>query len=226
MQVQQEFHRRVEVCVPELLDAATYYGYPADEVNPSEYYSFVPLSAVEPLTQTVTEDEAEPRGYKFLYIEAGPHQLDGATALRYARSRASVTADFARVQRQQAVLLAVREKVLQMGMVTKLPELWEALGGLVETDLQLTDMLQLAALTYNIPRENITMRAISHQQTLDHTTANGARVLLPNRPEIALVVTELFGTAPPVTTFTPAELELMSPEEAQVVGVEQLLASK
>ncbi len=204
----------VEVCVPERLDAAAYYGYPADEVNPDEYYSFVPLSAVEPLnsvepvTQTTTEDELAPRGYQFLYIEAGSHQLDGATALRYARSRASVTADFARVQRQQAVLLAVREKALQMGVITKLPELWDTLGGLVETDLPLTDMFQWAALMHDTPRENITMRAISHQQTMDHTTADGARVLLPNRSEIATLVTELFGPPQPVTIFTPAESEL------------------
>ncbi len=205
----------VELCAPETIDAASYYGYTASEINAPEYYSFVPLSSIEALTATESIDpnsDDVDKGYAFLYLETGWHTLDGYTALRYARSRASVTADFARVKRQQAVLMALRKKVLHTELITKIPELWETMGNVIETDLQLVDIIQLAYLTIDIPTANIQMRAISHKQTINHTTATGARVLLPQRAEIQIVVEELFGEATPTAPLTQAELEINPPD--------------
>lgn len=176
----------IDLCVPEAIDAAAYYGYTPAYVNPAEYYSFVPVSAVDPAptptaTPGATEESIEQdRGYEFLYIEPGWHTLDGATALTYARSRASITADFARVQRQQAVLFAIKAKALQMNAVLQLPELWQSLGQTVQTDLSLSQALQLAQLAYQIDPADIQTAAISHDQTMSFRTAKGASVLLPS----------------------------------------------
>jgi LCP family protein required for cell wall assembly len=205
----------IDLCVPEGIDAAAYYGYTPEYVNPEEYYSFVPVSAVDSVAApapTATPGAAEEiieqsQGYEFLYIEPGWHTLDGATALTYARSRASVTADFARVQRQQAVLLAIKAKALQMNAVLRLPELWQTMGQTVQTDLTLSQALQLAQLAYEIDPAQIQTAAISHDQTKSYRTASGASVLLPRREEIKTLVTEMFGASNPTAPLTQAEIE-------------------
>ncbi len=203
----------IDLCVPEAIDAAAYYGYTPEYVNPAEYYSFVPVSAVDPApAPTATPDAAEEsveqdRGYEFLYIEPGWHTLDGATALTYARSRASITADFARVQRQQAVLFAIKAKALQMNAVLQLPELWQSLGQTVQTDLTLSQALQLAQLAYQIDPAHIQTAAISHDQTMSFRTAKGASVLLPRRVEIQTLLEPIFGPTYPTALPTQAEIE-------------------
>ena len=198
----------IEVCIPETIDAATYYGYTPQYVNPGEYYSFVPAPAVTGETEIVSETgEAEAKGYQFLYIDAGLHTLDGLTALQYARSRASVTADFARVQRQQAVLLAIRKRALQLDIIPKIPELWGELNQLIATDLTLADIIQLGQLAYQIERDNITMTAISFDQTRDYKTSTGARVLLPKRAEIKALINSIFGNSNSTAPLTWAEIE-------------------
>ncbi|MCK6627771.1 MAG: LCP family protein [Anaerolineae bacterium] len=204
----------IDLCVPEAIDAAAYYGYTPEYVNPEEYYSFVPVSAVDPAAAAATatpgaaeETIEQSQGYEFLYIEPGWHTLDGATALTYARSRASITADFARVQRQQAVLLAIKAKALQMNAVLRLPELWQTLGQTVQTDLTLSQALQLAQLAYEIDPAQIQTTAISHDQTMSYRTTSGASVLLPKRAEIKNLVEPMFGPTNPTALPTQAEIE-------------------
>lgn len=209
----------IDVCVPEKIDAATYYGYHPEAVNKAAHYSYVPappdeieetvgpVEATQPATLPPGHDPAHSNGYKFLYIEAGWHTLDGYTALRYARSRASITADFARVQRQQAVLLAIRDKALQIGIIPKIPELWETMNHIVETDLQLADIVPLSQLAYDIPLANIQTAAIGPEQTVDYTTSSGARVLLPRWPEINLLVDDMFGPSEPALVANQTEIE-------------------
>jgi LCP family protein required for cell wall assembly len=216
----------LDICVPETLDAATHYGYPVQWVNKEEYYSFVPvgpdgtIKVTQPKIEPAALEEGRPapvdqRGYEFLYIEAGWHTLDGATALRYARSRASATSDFARVRRQQDVLLAIRHKVLRLGLVPELPNLWQTMKQTVETDLQLVDVLQLARLGYDIPQTNIRTEAIGIDQTSGFKTSNGAQVLLPHRTKIQSLIISLFGQSEPTAPQTQAELELSQAAAAQ-----------
>jgi len=64
------------------------------------------------IPQTINDPKYpdENYGYDPFYIEAGLQHLDGDTALKYARTRATAGADFARARRQQQVLFAIREK--------------------------------------------------------------------------------------------------------------------
>ena len=57
-----------------------------------------------------------------LYIPSGIQHMDGAQALRYARSRHTST-DFDRGQRQQRVLLSLREQADPQELIPHLPEL-------------------------------------------------------------------------------------------------------
>ncbi|NJN17919.1 MAG: LCP family protein [Oscillochloris sp.] len=83
----------------------------------------------------------EDYGYERIYIPAGLQVMDGATALRYARSRHS-SSDFDRSQRQQQVLRALLAEVRARGLLDQaalLPGLVEDLQQSVNTTLPLSD---------------------------------------------------------------------------------------
>lgn len=56
-------------------------------------------------------------GYDPFSIAAGEQQLDGEAALKYARTRATFGGDVDRAGRQQAVILAVRQKIFDLNSI-------------------------------------------------------------------------------------------------------------
>lgn len=87
-----------------------------------------------------------------LRINAGPQHMNGAMALRYARSRKSTT-DFDRAARQQQVIAALRQKALALSTLTnpvKLTQLIDAVGTHLKTDIQPNEIKKLAALAKDI----------------------------------------------------------------------------
>ena len=76
---------------------------------------------------------------------AGIQHMDGAQALRYARSRHTST-DFDRGARQQRVLLSLREQADSPGADPELPELVAALKSAVRTDIPLDQLRKLLGL--------------------------------------------------------------------------------
>ena len=84
------------------------------------------------------------------YLEPGVYVVDGATALAYARNRYTEGGDFDRANRQQEVLLSVRERVMKFNMlptlVTKAPTLYNEVQKGVRTNLTLQQIVQLALL--------------------------------------------------------------------------------
>jgi LCP family protein required for cell wall assembly len=134
-------------------------------------------------------------GYDPFYIEAGEQHLDGATALKYARTRHNDN-DFNRAQRQQDVLMAVRAKVISFDMlptlVAKSPTLLSTLGDSVETDMPVDQMIGVALLARDIPRENIESAVIDGNYITVYTTPQGAAVLIPEREKIGPLMADLF----------------------------------
>lgn len=87
-------------------------------------------------------------GYERLFIPAGLQVMDGATALRYARSR-HASSDFDRSARQQQVLRAILHEARARGLLsqaTLLPRLVEDLQSSVSTTLPLSDLETLRGL--------------------------------------------------------------------------------
>lgn len=82
-----------------------------------------------------------------LYIPTGVQHMTGDEALTYARSRHGST-DFDRAQRQQRVLLSLREQADIPTLLPRVPELAAALSQAVRTDIPrelIPDLLGLAA---------------------------------------------------------------------------------
>ena len=69
----------------------------------------VDITLDQPFTET------QQWGYEFT-LPVGPNHLEGQTALYYVRSRFS-SSDFDRAQRQQKVIMAIKDKVLQLDLL-------------------------------------------------------------------------------------------------------------
>ncbi len=89
-----------------------------------------------------------PYDYERVAVLAGPQHMSGIQAMQYVRSRhGDLQSDLGRSQRQQQVLIAIRQKSKQLAP-EDLPTLSAALGKEMKTSISLTEvagMLPLAA---------------------------------------------------------------------------------
>jgi LCP family protein required for cell wall assembly len=76
--------------------------------------------------------------YMDIYLAPGTYRLDGATALKYVRSR-KTTSDYARAARQQQVLLAMVQRYLNPKVEWDLDQILLMLDSL-QTDIDLADL--------------------------------------------------------------------------------------
>jgi len=84
-----------------------------------------------------------PYDYERVAVLAGPQHLDGLHAMQYVRSRhGDLQSDLGRSQRQQQVLIAIRQKSKQLSPAD-LPAISQALGGELKTSMGLTKVAQL-----------------------------------------------------------------------------------
>jgi len=141
-------------------------------------------------------------GFEPFHIDAGLHHMDGKTALKYARSRHDdPMGDFGRGRRQLQVMLAVRDRIMQVNVLPRLlprtSEIAATLGEAVQTDLSLQQVMELAKLGTQIDRNRIKSVFIDQTVTLPFATPENDQVLIPLRDEVRKLVRD-FLTPPPV----------------------------
>ncbi len=111
-------------------------------------------------------------------LEAGIHQMDGDMALWFARSRLSTT-DFDRGRRQQQLLQAILNQSVDLGLVTKAPELWGAFSNVVDTDMDIGRILQLATMAPAIRNNGVQHLYLAGKLQSWSVPESGASVQLP-----------------------------------------------
>lgn len=136
-------------------------------------------------------------GYDPFYLEAGTHTLNGYDALRYARTRHG-DSDIQRASRQQQVIYAVRERIVNADILPQLigqaPLIWTTLQDNVYTGMSLQQVIQLALYVKDIPAENIHMNVIDYEYLRGYTVpSSGAQVLIPNRSRLGDLMVNTFG---------------------------------
>ncbi len=133
-----------------------------------DYYAVVDFAGFQKIVDTLggvtldvptpIKDDAYP-GEKFNYtrvaFQSGLQHMNGVQALRYVRTRHDDN-DFARGNRQQQLLMALRQQSLSLGLIAKAPDLISQLGDTVRTDLPASDVLKLAKLGTQIKSTDIT----------------------------------------------------------------------
>lgn len=96
-------------------------------------------------------------GFRPFSVKAGYQHMGGDLALQFVRSRYT-TSDFDRAARQQKVMLALRDKTLNVGTLTnpaKISALIDAIGSHARTDLQLHEIKKLAELAKDIDASKV-----------------------------------------------------------------------
>lgn len=125
--------------------------------------------------------------FEKLSIKAGEHHFDGATALKYARSRHALGpegSDFARSKRQQKIILALKDKVMDPSIIFnpgKISALMDSYEKNISTNLQIWEILKLVNMAKDIDlSQPITYSLVEGTNPMLYDQmVNGAYVLLP-----------------------------------------------
>lgn len=143
-------------------------------------------------------DPRESNGRRPLDVPAGRQQMDGVTAAMYCRSRHG-RSDWDRARRQQAVLLALRSRLMSVGGVGRLPALWDRFGESVSTDMSRLDLFRLAGRVLQADPSHLHGLVIGYQQTEHWTTPENRWVLIPRFDAIDQALSGLFSAPVPGT---------------------------
>jgi polyisoprenyl-teichoic acid--peptidoglycan teichoic acid transferase len=124
-----------------------------------------------------------------VYFATGPQHMDGATALRYVRTRYDDN-DFARGMRQQQVLRALRQQGVRLNLITRVRDLLEDVGESFRTDLSIRQTLALARMANDIDGDNITSYSII-EATTEQWLPGEPYYLIPDWDEVHRIVNEM-----------------------------------
>jgi LCP family protein required for cell wall assembly len=159
-------------------------------------------------------------GYDPLYIPAGHIHMDGALALKYARTRHD-DSDYGRARRQQQVVKAVEAKLLQPSnlamLLPRLPGLAMTLGKSLQTNMPLNQAIALAHQLSQAGQGNTKNLVIDDAMGVDSTDPTWGFVLIPNMPKVRAAVAGVFGDQAGELASTAADPTVA--EEAARVAV-------
>jgi LCP family protein required for cell wall assembly len=110
-----------------------------------------------------------PCRYEHLHFEAGPQTMNGATALKFVRSRHAVQdgSDFGRSRRQQLFLLAVLDQVFRLNFIAKIPDVYATVRSNIMTDFTAVDIASWLAQANEVRQYPITHIALTNQNYLE-----------------------------------------------------------
>ncbi len=135
-------------------------------------------------------------GYDPLVLNAGMQHMDGETSLKFARTRHGDN-DFERARRQQMVLYAIRDRVLDFNLIPQLivqsPTLLSTLNDNIYTNLNLDQIIQIAMTLKDISAENIRTGVLDGNYSVPYTTPAGAQVIIPRRAMLGDLLAQVFG---------------------------------
>ena len=164
----------------------------------------------------------------FILTCCGMRHLNGRRALAYARcrdeARGCSDSDLGRAKRQQKIILAVRDKVLDPEyfpqFLTQAPQLYEAFSSGIHTNMAIEDAMKLAALAKDIPIESIKQGVIDDDMiTYVNFKFNGvpASVLRPVPDLIRILRDEIFVPGGPLSPLAQGDpITLMQSDSARI----------
>ena len=120
-----------------------------------------------------------PCRYEHIRFDKGVVSMEGGDALAFVRSRHS-SSDFDRSARQQAVITALKNRLLSLDLVDNLPDLFKKISRHVHTDLDLNILDYLAPALETVGDFKVININLSTDNVLSSSTANsGAFILVP-----------------------------------------------
>jgi len=136
-------------------------------------------------------------------LQPGVQRLTGDQALRYVRSR-DIGGDLDRARRQQRFVWAVRNQVLKENLLPRVPALYQALSGSVQTDIGIVTALRLVRFALAIDPDHVHSFVIAPPQLVTEGWRQGMFVFVPDWPAITAAAQKIFDRPPFAETNTPA----------------------
>ena len=129
-----------------------------------------------------------PFDYQRILVLPGAQHMIGTLALEYVRARHDdAYGDFARSQRQQQILIALRAKTKHISLAD-IPSLATSLGSDFQTDMSIGQLSGLLPIAGSVPLASITQVVLLPPYTISQYLG-GQAVLMPDwsliRPEVA-----------------------------------------
>lgn len=149
-----------------------------------EYYATLDFKGFEAMI-----DELSPQGVPInvekdmsakigVSLKKGEHRLNGKELLGYARFRDDEEGDFGRVRRQQQVMSALKQELVQPSSVFKLPKLAGIMRGYVATDMPDSAFYQTGMSFIVRGDKNIKTLSVPAKGTYENvTTSDGGSAL-------------------------------------------------
>ncbi len=164
-------------------------GYPIDyyvRINFEGFIGIIDLiGGVEiDVPMEIYDDKYPDNNYGYeppVHFLPGLQAMDGERALKYARTRHS-SSDYARAARQQQVIMAIKDKVTQPGVMAsllpRLPGLAIAMANSVETDMPIDKAIALARTVEQADLANVTRIVIDSKMGQ----------VIPNDPKLGYIL--------------------------------------
>ena len=166
------------------------------------------IGGIDVMLPGTIHDEEYPTadyGVETFHLEAGLQHLDGATALKFARTRHSDD-DYGRARRQQDVIRAVANKVLRADMIpTLLPKAWmlaNTMRNSIDTNIPMLVQYELAGYMRQAALQEIRQEVLDSRYGEETITEDAGWILIPDRDKVRTAVTQFF-TPPIADAATP-----------------------
>jgi len=156
-----------------------------------------------------------------VFIEPGVHVLGGDIALAYARARHTGGGDFERAERQQQVIMAIRDRLLDPKrfslIMDNAPQLYNEFTQGINTNLPLEDAIKLAFLAIQIEDGNIKHAVLDESAFIYGTSPDELSILIPLPDKIRTIRDDIFATGGAFTPLMTGDpLTLMQLEKATI----------
>ncbi|MDA0266250.1 MAG: LCP family protein [Cyanobacteria bacterium] len=93
----------------------------------------------------------------YIDLQAGWQTLNGDQAEQFARFRADAQGDIGRVQRQQMLLKALRERLTSPRIIPRLPQIIRVMLRYIDTNLSLEEVLALVTFSLELDSDSLQM---------------------------------------------------------------------
>ncbi|MBE9060106.1 LCP family protein [cf. Phormidesmis sp. LEGE 11477] len=114
------------------------------------------VGGIEVLVPKAMEYEDKTQGL-VIDLEPGLQTLNGDQAEQFARFRQDAYGDIGRVQRQQILLKALRQRLTNPTVLPKLPQIIRVLQKRIDTNLTVEELLALAGFGLDLERQDLQM---------------------------------------------------------------------
>ncbi len=217
-------------------------GYPIDQyviVNFEGFKQIIDLIGGVDITvpYEIYDDKYPDDNYGYLppiHFLPGKQHMDGDTALKYARTRHADN-DYARAGRQQQVIMAIKDRVMQQGqmaaLLPRLPGLAVAMANSLQTDIPIDKAITLARVMDKMDLNNIARVVINPKMgTVVQNDPTLGYTLIPDVPKVRAAADAIFADKVAETSPDEAQRQAVQAEAAKIVLLngtqEKGLASK